>query len=29
MGCIGPFYPNFVIYVVLGPRGVLVFWLGL
>jgi hypothetical protein len=28
-GCIGPFYPNFVIYVVLGPRGVLVFWLGL
>jgi hypothetical protein len=29
MGCIGLFYPNFTIFVVLGPRGILVFWLGL
>jgi hypothetical protein len=28
-GCIGPFYPNFSIFIVLGPRGILVFWLGL
>jgi hypothetical protein len=29
MGCIGPFYPNFTIFIVLGPSGVLVFYLGL
>jgi hypothetical protein len=29
MGCIGPFYPNFAIFIVLGPSGVLVFYLGL
>jgi hypothetical protein len=29
MGYIGPFYPNFPIFIVLGPRGILVFWLGL
>jgi hypothetical protein len=28
-GCIGPFYPNFSIFIVLGPRGILVFRLGL
>jgi hypothetical protein len=28
-GCIGLFYPNFIIFVVLGPKGILVFWLGL
>jgi hypothetical protein len=26
MGCVGPFYPKFVIFYVLGPRGILVFW---
>jgi hypothetical protein len=26
-GCIRLFYPNFVVFVVLGPRGILVFWL--
>jgi hypothetical protein len=25
MGCIGPFYPNFVIFTVLGHKGILVF----
>jgi hypothetical protein len=25
MGCIGPFYLNFVVFYVLGPRGILVF----
>jgi hypothetical protein len=25
MGCIGPFYPNFAIFYVLGPRGILSF----
>jgi hypothetical protein len=29
MGCIRLFYPNFVVFIVLGPRGILVFWLGL
>jgi hypothetical protein len=29
IGCIGLFYPNFVIFIVLGPKGILVFWLGL
>jgi hypothetical protein len=29
MGCVGPFYPNFVILYVLGPRGILVFCLGI
>jgi hypothetical protein len=29
MGCIELFYPNFVIFIVFGPRGNLVFWLGL
>jgi hypothetical protein len=24
-GCIEPFYPNFVVFIVLGPRGILVF----
>jgi hypothetical protein len=28
-GCIRLFYLNFVIFIVLGPRGNLVFWLGL
>jgi hypothetical protein len=30
-GCIGLFYPNFVIFIVLDPKGILVFifWLGL
>jgi hypothetical protein len=28
MGCAGPFYPNFIIFIVLGPRGILVFCLG-
>jgi hypothetical protein len=28
MDCIGLFYPNFVIFVVLGPWGILVFWMG-
>jgi hypothetical protein len=26
-GCIGPFYPNFDVFYVLGPRGILVFFL--
>jgi hypothetical protein len=26
-GCIGPLYPYFAIFVVLGPRGLLVFWM--
>jgi hypothetical protein len=25
IGCIGPFYPNFVIFYVLGPMDILVF----
>jgi hypothetical protein len=25
MGCIGPYYPYFVIFYVLGPRGIVVF----
>jgi hypothetical protein len=29
MGCIGLFYPNIVVFIVLGPRGILAFWLGL
>jgi hypothetical protein len=29
IGCIRLFYPYFVIFVVLGPRGILVFWMGL
>jgi hypothetical protein len=29
MGCIGLFYPNFIIFIVLGTGGILVFWLGL
>jgi hypothetical protein len=29
MGCIGVFFPNFVIFIVLHPRGILVFWWGL
>jgi hypothetical protein len=29
MGCIVIFYPNFTIFVVLAPRGILVFWMGL
>jgi hypothetical protein len=28
-GCIGPFYPDFAIFIVLGPEGVLVFSLDL
>jgi hypothetical protein len=28
MGCTGPFYPNFIVFIVLGPRGILVFCLG-
>jgi hypothetical protein len=28
-GCIGLFYLNFAIFIVLGPRGILVFWMGL
>jgi hypothetical protein len=28
-GCIEPFYPYFTVYVVLGFRGNLVFWMGL
>jgi hypothetical protein len=29
MGCIGPLYPNFAVFVVLDHRGILVFCLGL
>jgi hypothetical protein len=29
MGCIKIFYPNFVVFTILGPRGILVFWLSL
>jgi hypothetical protein len=29
MGCIGLFYPNFAVFIVLGHKGNLVFWLGL
>jgi hypothetical protein len=25
MGCIGPFYPNFIVFIVLGTRGILIF----
>jgi hypothetical protein len=25
MGCIGPFYPYFIVFIVLGPRVILVF----
>jgi hypothetical protein len=25
MGCIGPFYSYFAVFIVLGPRGILVF----
>jgi hypothetical protein len=28
-GCIGLFYPYFVVFVVLCPRGILTFWMGL
>jgi hypothetical protein len=28
-GCIGPFYPYFAIFVVVGPRGISVFWMSL
>jgi hypothetical protein len=28
MSYIGLFYPNFAIFIVLGPRGIVVFWLG-
>jgi hypothetical protein len=28
-GCIGLFYPYFTVFVVLGPGGILVFWMGL
>jgi hypothetical protein len=31
MGCIGLFYPNFVVFIVFGPKGILVFlvfWFG-
>jgi hypothetical protein len=24
MGCVGPFYPNFAIFIILCPRGILV-----
>jgi hypothetical protein len=27
--CIGLFYPNFVIFIEIGTRGILVFWLSL
>jgi hypothetical protein len=27
-GYIGLFDPNFAVFIVLGPRGILVFWLG-
>jgi hypothetical protein len=29
MDCIGLFYPNFIVFIVLGTKGILVFWLGL
>jgi hypothetical protein len=29
MGCVGPFYSKIIVFCVLGPRGNLVFWLGL
>jgi hypothetical protein len=29
MGCIGLFYPNFVVFIVLVPKSNLVFWLDL
>jgi hypothetical protein len=29
MSCIRLFYPNFAAFTELGPRGILVFWLGL
>jgi hypothetical protein len=29
MGCIRLFYPNIAVFIVLGPRGILAFWLGL
>jgi hypothetical protein len=28
-GCVGPFYPNFDVFIVLDPRSILVCWLGL
>jgi hypothetical protein len=28
-GCIRLFYPNFTIFIILGPKGNIVFWLGL
>jgi hypothetical protein len=27
--CIRPFYPYFAVFIVLDPRGILVFWMGL
>jgi hypothetical protein len=29
MDCIGLFYPNFIVFIVLGTKGILVFWLDL
>jgi hypothetical protein len=29
IGCIRLFYSNFIVFIVLGPRGILVFWLDL
>jgi hypothetical protein len=29
MGCIELFYPYFIVFVVLIPRGILIFWMGL
>jgi hypothetical protein len=26
MGCVGPFYPNFAVFFVFGPGGILVFY---
>jgi hypothetical protein len=28
MGCIGLFYTNFVVFIVLGPRDILIFFVG-
>jgi hypothetical protein len=24
-GCVGPFYPNFIVFIVLGPKGIVIF----
>jgi hypothetical protein len=29
MGSTGLFYPNFAVFIIFGPNGILVFWLGL